>query len=77
MGDEGNAKVYEGEEEDKLASKTGTGGEERSWERGKYAEVYEGGEESKLASKTGTGGYEDRTTAMENHEARRGCNWRR
>ena len=38
-------KMYEGEKEDKLASKTGTGGEERSWERGKDAEVYEGGEE--------------------------------
>merc|ERR1711867_33610 len=47
---------------------TNTGGEERSWGRGKYVEVHEGGEESKLASKTGTGGYEDRNTAVENYE---------
>ena len=60
--------MYEGEKEDKLANETGTGGEERRWERGKYAKVYEGGEEVKLASKTGAGGYEDKTNVMEKYE---------
>ena len=36
MGEEGNAKVYKGGKKNKLAIKTGTGGEEGSGERGKY-----------------------------------------